>query len=98
VFRRADTHDLLDETVDASPLVDVTGLFYSTGWNILHDAGYIVIQEKQAVAPDNDAIIVNQEPSGGTLYAPPGPVTIWVGFVPAAFNPPPPPPPMNEFE
>jgi hypothetical protein len=97
-FRRADTRDLLDETVNASPLDDVTGLFYVTGWTILHNAGYAVIQERQAVSPDNDAIIVGQQPSGGTLSIPPGPVTIWVGFVPPAFNPPPPPPPEPVFE
>jgi len=97
-FRRADTRDLLDETVDASPLDDVTGLFYVTGWTILHNAGYAVIQERQAVSPDNDAIIVGQQPSGGTLSIPPGPVTIWVGFVPPVFNPPPPPPPEPVFE
>jgi hypothetical protein len=81
-FRRAATHDLENGRPDASPLPDVTGLNVIEAWNFLHDAGYDVTVKHQVTgAEDLDGIILAQDPTGGTLDAPPGLVIIWEGLL-----------------
>jgi PASTA domain len=81
----ADFEFLRDATDDLpyGIVPDVTGRAAATGWEILREAGYVVKPPKISVTtdPDQDGIIADQNPLGGTQHDPPETVTIWMGVL-----------------
>lgn len=83
-FLRDATHDLPYGIVP-----DVTGMDVVTGWQTLSEAGYVVKSKIRVTKdPDQDGIIIDQSPAGGTQYDPSKTVTIWdVVFLPNTPDP-----------